>query len=179
VIIAAWDPGSPGQGLVLRRVEPDGRTTREDTLRFALVPLASEVADSIVHAVSDSIRAASVRQDSAVVAARRQGINVPEREALPSELEELVREQLALAATLPPVRGLLAGADGTIWLDYIPGPGRSIWLVLDQTWRPIFTVELPARVSLRAATRSTAWVTLTDELDVPFVVRYDLAPKGP
>jgi hypothetical protein len=178
VIVASWNPVSPDQGLMLRRVDPGGRTTREDTLRLAPVPLASSVADSIVRAVADSIRVAGARQDSSLQEARNRGAAIPDVPALPSNLEDVVREQLALATTHPPVRGVLAGADGTVWLDCILGPGRSLWVVLDEAWDPIFTVELPAESTLRAATRTSAWVTHMNALDVPFVVHYELSPEG-
>jgi hypothetical protein len=77
-------------------------------------------------------------------------------------------------ASYPPVRAIVVGRDGTLWLDERhAGPGHH-WLVLDRSGNPIGTVALPENVALRVADLGAAWGLETDEDGLVGVVRYRL-----
>jgi hypothetical protein len=77
----------------------------------------------------------------------------------------------------PPYRSgarfVVPGRDGTIWVMQEPGDAdTAVWLVLDARGEPLGRVGLPSRVLLRQADLPFVWGVETDELDVPYVVRY-------
>lgn len=172
VLTADWGrPGLADGTVVLRRFRPDASLAGEDTVRFPPVPLEPRVADSLVAAATDSARAR---------VARIRASGVPEPPELPDEPERVIREALSLGSALPPVRRLVAGVDGTVWLERLLGPATGEWVVLDGDARPLFRTRLPEGTTLAGASRDAVWGTHTDELDVPWVVRYDLvAEDGP
>lgn len=76
----------------------------------------------------------------------------------------------------PPLRRLVAGRDGTIWLARSPSTATSTeWLVLDGDGEPIGTVEIPRAMRLMIAERSMIWGTERDEFDVDYIVRYGVS----
>jgi hypothetical protein len=83
------------------------------------------------------------------------------------------------AATLyrPPLRAgvtqLRVAKDGGIWLGGVPdGSGGTEWLVLDRDGRPLGRVTLPSKVNPLVIDPPFLWGSETDELEVPYVVRY-------
>ena len=89
-------------------------------------------------------------------------------------VESLVREGLYIPASFPPADRVVLGADNSVWLRR-PGVELEMdWLVLDSSGNPLFRVALPASVTVKAATQDSAWGTELDELEIPYVVRFDL-----
>ena len=52
-----------------------------------------------------------------------------------------------------------------------PKAGRPV-MALDATGNPLFTILLPPRARLAAASLSTLWLLVSDEDDVTSLVRY-------
>ncbi|MEX2281667.1 MAG: 6-bladed beta-propeller, partial [Gemmatimonadota bacterium] len=78
---------------------------------------------------------------------------------------------------LPPVTAVVAGADGTTWIRREETGGPAAWLVLDSKGNPIAQLTLPRTFTLKAADATHVWATITDELDIPYVVRYRVVQR--
>ena len=89
--------------------------------------------------------------------------------------EELARASLFVPEFFPPVTDVVVGRDGTVWLQRDGAGGESRdWWVIDERGRAIASVRLPAGLRVLAAERERVWGTETDEMDVPYIVRYEL-----
>ncbi len=99
-------------------------------------------------------------------------------------LEQLIPRGQAMAAARrywnipeysPPVSGMVVSRDGEVWLRRnLPDEGTATWLVLDSQGRIKATVTTPAGLRIHFVEGSTVWGTIRNELDVEFVVRYDI-----
>ena len=72
----------------------------------------------------------------------------------------------------PPIDDLHAGADGTTWLLVRTGVDSFEWEVLDDSGRVTARLAPPAAGRIKWSDADAAWFTETDELDVPYLVRY-------
>lgn len=73
----------------------------------------------------------------------------------------------------PPVTGLLAGRDGTVWLGLNPpAPDGQDWLVLSVEGEPLGKVFIPEGTRVVLADRHNIWGVELDSLDVQYIVRY-------
>jgi hypothetical protein len=87
--------------------------------------------------------------------------------------EKAVRDALKIPAYLPPLRAVLLGQDGRVWLQQTgPGGGPARWLVLDPTGGIIAEAAVPDGAQLLEVHNDVAWGVELDELDIPYVVRY-------
>lgn len=166
LVLAAWSDLVPGEVIVTRHDALGGAATH-DTLRFDPVPLEPADADSMVAAALVQVEA---------VAERVRAQAGPDAITLPDDLEGAVADALGLGATLPPVRALLAGANGTLWLERPLAPGRSEWVVLDPDGRPEARVTLPLGHILLAVDDARVWTLTRDDLDVVYVVGFAPQP---
>lgn len=76
-----------------------------------------------------------------------------------------------------PAGRVVAASDGTIWIgrgDWYSGGKQQEWLRLDSEGVPIEWVILPKEMRLLAARDDVAWATVTDEFDVPYLVKLRL-----
>jgi hypothetical protein len=89
------------------------------------------------------------------------------------------REVVFAPAHRPPVTDALLGNDGTVWLrrEFSYGPDAR-WTVLDGEGRLAGEVSIPQSHTVRAADDRYVWTTITDETDVPFIVRYRIVKAG-
>lgn len=99
-----------------------------------------------------------------------------------------VRSRMPRVGFVPVINALRASDDGWLWVrrqDLVPdpvalewsrnaAPRPSIWDVFDPEGRYRRTVQLPTSFSLHAVTEDAAIGVLRDELDVQYVVRYEL-----
>lgn len=93
----------------------------------------------------------------------------------PGRREELARASLFLPEYLPPVKEVVVGRDGAIWIQRHGAAGATReWWVVDEDGRAVASVMLPAGLRVLAAERDRVWGTETDELDVPYIVRYEV-----
>jgi hypothetical protein len=77
--------------------------------------------------------------------------------------------------TYPPVRAIVVGRDGTLWLDERHAAPGHHWLVLDRVGNPIGALALPENVALRVAELGAAWGLETDADGLVGVARYRLS----
>ncbi len=166
LVFIDWDASG---AVTIREVRPDGAETL-DTLRLPVVPFLPGAVDSIVTIAADSVRARIER-----TRARLPPEIAP---TVPSDLEDRIRNALALGSSLPPVRSFLVGTDGARWIERPIAPNRWEWAVFDRELRPVGRVSLPEGHALRAATTTAIWTTHTDALDVPYVTKFELVVGG-
>ncbi|WP_420463683.1 6-bladed beta-propeller [Candidatus Palauibacter sp.] len=84
-----------------------------------------------------------------------------------------LREAGLVPETLPPVTGLVAGQDGSIWLRREEGAAdRIAWTVLEKNGEVRGTVSLPCGHRVVAALETVMVAVEEDEFDVPSVLRY-------
>lgn len=74
------------------------------------------------------------------------------------------------------VREMTVGRDGSIWLQRTVEADSASWLVLDASGAPSAEVTLPAGFDLLEADRGHVWGQERDDLDVPYLVRYQVGP---
>ena len=95
----------------------------------------------------------------------------------PARAEALAREAIYAPAIHPPVSELVVGRDGSIWLRREDTGGEWVdWLVLSAEGEPVGIVAAPERLRVLAAERDRIWGMETDDLDVPYLVRYAVQP---
>jgi hypothetical protein len=106
------------------------------------------------------------------------------RFASESAVIDAARDRMVVPPTLPPVRGGNSGLDassvrvgpsGTVWVErWQRGiDGSTEWDVVAPD-QPVNRVSVPPGVRLMAVNSRYAWGVLTDEHDVPTIVRYRL-----
>jgi len=107
------------------------------------------------------------------------GSNPPSR----SDARRWVEASLDDDLVRPLVTGLMPTSDGRVWLQLAGEPSfegiavhyrSQLWLVLGSDLATIRWVRLPDGVRLLDARGDIAWGTVTDELDVPYLVKLDL-----
>jgi hypothetical protein len=78
----------------------------------------------------------------------------------------------------PPVQQSVVGADGGLWLRREDAGGPTWrWLVLDDSGMPRGEVELSRRARVAWSRGDDLWVIEPDEFDIPWLVRYRVAPN--
>jgi hypothetical protein len=165
IVVADWSEADPAE-LVVRVIAPDGGELQAWSFTVAPAAVPQPVRDSLIQAGRDQV--AEVRQR--VIA---QGIPEQAAPAVPSAAD--VQQAAYLPEYYPPIREVRAGMDGTIWLRRSDGLRPGPWVVLDPSGVPQFAVGLPADVRLRAASREAVWGTASDELGVPYLIRWNIA----
>lgn len=79
---------------------------------------------------------------------------------------------------LPTATRLAADGEGRVWVAREALEGEPlVWEVLDPQGNPIFRVRLPESARVRWAAGDHLWVSETDSLDVPYVVRYRIVDR--
>lgn len=88
---------------------------------------------------------------------------------------ELAEASLYRPAFKPPITTMVLGRDGSIWLRQQPVADREVpWLILNSEGEAIGQVLLPVRTVLHVIDPPHIWGSTTDELDVPYLVRYQV-----
>lgn len=84
-----------------------------------------------------------------------------------------IREAIYVPDYYAPVREVVSGRDGTIWLARNPAGGATVeWLILDRNGEPVGRTETPAGFRLLLADSSMVWGVLRDDMDVDYIVRH-------
>lgn len=101
-------------------------------------------------------------------------------EELPeARVERAVREAVRLPRFHPPVAEMVVGRDDTIWLRRDGGVEPvATWLVLSPTGEPVARVHADVGMRLLTADLEHVWGSVTDELDVPYLLRYRIEGPG-
>jgi hypothetical protein len=100
---------------------------------------------------------------SALQARRSSAANPLAQEALASVIKP---------TTYAPLRGLVMGDDGTVWVELWSADRTRRWLGLDETGKELGTVTLPQHTSLRIATRHMLWGIEGVDAGGSAIVRY-------
>lgn len=160
IAVAEWNRSGPGT-VTLRVIGPDGAQRLRRNLSFPARPIPRHTRDSLL---AEALTKARPQLD----AARRKGTLAG------SSNERLVEQGLDLPDRFPPVRTVLVGIDGTLWLERF-GEGRAgDWLVLSRTGDALFRVQIPSTLDVHAVSATDVWGTDRDELDVSYIVRMTL-----
>ncbi len=159
-LVADWSESDPGT-LQLTRFSSAGDTQWSRSLDLGTDPVPSALRDSLVERGMEMAA-------SQIDRARAQG------QIGNQSVESLVREGLYIPDSFPPADRVVLGADNSVWLRRPSVEPEVDWLVLDSNGNPVFRVALPASVTVKAATQGSAWGTEVDELEIPYVVRFDL-----
>ena len=166
VVIAYWVPDRPGT-VTIRRFDEYGRLTRESTIGAELRPIPSSVKRELIE---EGMKKAKGPYESA----RQSGQQVP------GSLRAAVEEGLLLPDHYAPIEGMLVTRAGRIWLRETTTPDvhEGQWVVLGPDGEAEFRVSPPEGVTFRAIDGDRVWATSTNELDVPFIVLYELTRPG-
>ncbi len=96
------------------------------------------------------------------------------------EAESAIREQLSAPPHWPGVRMARLGHDGSVWLALRElDPLVSRWLVIGADGDVVGQVALPERLRVITARENEVWGMDRDELDIPYIVRYEVRLSGP
>lgn len=138
---AAEIPGDHAYGLT--RVRLSGDTAFSVRRPYTPIPIPAVVTDSIVARYTRSFG------------------------------EAVVRDVIFLPPFYPPVDAVVVARDGTTWLgrEAVVGDSTQRWEVFDTAGRPVAALDLPAGLTVYDAADDAVWGVVTDELDVPYVVR--------
>lgn len=92
--------------------------------------------------------------------------------------EAVVRDVIFLPPFYPPVDAVVVARDGRTWLGREAAVGATVqrWEVFDEDGQPLAALDLPAGLTVHDAADDTVWGVVTDELDVPYVVRIPIRP---
>lgn len=141
--------------FTVMKLEFDGDTLFSRAFAFDPIPVRQEELDSALDAFAAEV-------------GERRLFGLTETEA-----RRLAEETLYAPAYRPGARYVVPGRDDTIWVMLEPGDAdTATWLVLDSGGEPMGRVRLPSGVLVRQAELPLVWGVETDELDVPYVVRY-------
>ena len=107
---------------------------------------------------------------------KSRGVSIP-RDTVEASLRPLrndarYRSQVIAPRYYPPVRRVIAGGDGSVWLEEHQPTTAHQWLVLGPNGRPQGRVTVPANVRIMSAVADTFWGVELDEDDVPTIVRH-------
>lgn len=95
------------------------------------------------------------------------------------QAQSFARDSVPLPRFQPPVTNLVIGRDGTIWLGRERlGVSTAEYLVLGRDGRILASVAVPPGVQIRQAQRNMVWGVETDDLDVPYLVRFRVTAAG-
>jgi hypothetical protein len=111
-----------------------------------------------------------------IPAGTRDSLSVSLGDGVPKSVnDEYVRRIRSIRYDVP-VTSALVGRDGTIWLRREALGLRNVqWLILDPQGRQIGQITTPVGLTILEAERGQVWGVITDELEVPYVVRYTVA----
>ena len=195
------DLPSPGLGEYLTALKPDGSAVvqignvREDGTPPTFDILVISIhGDTILHRAVEyeprEVTSAMERRLADELAGWEAGDYNPTgpgwlvlSEATLERRRRAVRSAFRVPEHHPPVRQVVAGADGTIWLLRELREDRvDVWEIRDADGRLDGTVEIghgrgsfkpwSPRLAIVLASRDEVWGTTFDELDVPYIHRY-------
>lgn len=146
--------GTSAPTFTLTKVGWDGDTIFARTYPYEPVPISSAEVDSIV-----GFWAERIRQN-------------PNLGPIAGKAEQHVRDALHLPAHRPPVTEWVVRDDGSILLRQVPQADSVRWLVLGPDGDAVVTFALPTRLRVLHADSEHVWGTISDEDDVPYIVRY-------
>lgn len=166
VVVADWLPDSPSS-VVLRHHDVNGRVVREDAIESSPRRVSASARRAFV---DEGVQKAQGPYDGA----RRRGEDVPEN------LRAAVEDGLLLPEYLAPIRSFFLAHGGDIWLqDTVAPEGYDAqWVVVGPDGKASIRVLAPLGITFRTSHENRVWGTGVTELDVPYVVLYELVEPG-
>jgi hypothetical protein len=95
-----------------------------------------------------------------------------------ARFETLVRTALFVPESHRGVQAVVSGHDGSTWLRRGDPGSTATWMVFDEAGRHTGYVSAPPGLAVHAVTGTHVWGEITDQDDVPFLVRYRIAPMA-
>ncbi|MDE2983510.1 MAG: hypothetical protein OXU69_02295 [Gemmatimonadota bacterium] len=166
VVTADWDSDRPDE-VILRHYDLTGSVAGEASIASHLRGVSPAARDAFI---DEGVEMA----ERTVEMARRYGGEVP------TNLRAAVTEGLLLYDYFEPISTLFLTHDERVWLrDAAPTEeDESLWVVLGPDGEPEFRVLAPVDIIFKTALGDRVWATGRTELDVPFIVQYELRSPG-
>lgn len=135
------------------RVNLHGDTIASKQIAYVPVPVSGAMVDSIVGGMAGRM-------------AERFGMS-------PSALAGEIKDQLGWPPYVPPVSTVLAGDDGSVWIERRRSENGSVqWEILDERFAEVGAVALPSNLEPKIVSREALWAVRKDSLDVPHLLRF-------
>ena len=179
------------------RVQEDGTTPTFDILAISISgdTLLQRTVEYESHEVSSAIEDRLADGFAAAIVGDHisPSLRPPVSETMRERQRRAVRSAFRVPEYHPPVRQVVAGTDGTIWLlRELREDGIDVWEIYDADGTLEGTIEIDQgrtsavpwfpRLGIALASRDEIWGTTFDELDVPYIHRYRVdrtcAPQG-
>ena len=166
VVTADWEPNQPDE-VTLRHYGLDGRLARQTTIESRLRSVSRQARSAFIE---EGMEAA----ERGVQMARQLGGGAP------INLRAVVEEGLLLYDYFEPVASFFLTHDERVWLrDAVaPEDHEALWVVIGPDGEPEFRVPAPPGIAFRAALGDRVWATGRTEMEVPFIVQYELRAPG-
>ena len=166
VVIADWVADGPDV-VTIRHFDEHGRLTRELDIGAEPRPIPSGVKEALIDE-------GMAKAEGPFNSARQRG------ERVPRNLRAAVEDGLLLPDYYAPIQSMLVTRAGRIWLRETSTPDvyEGRWVVLGPDGEAEFRVSAPEGVVFRAIDGDRVWATGTNDLDVPFIVLYELVRPG-
>lgn len=150
-VLATEPQGADGAMIAVTVFRMDGDTVFSRDYDVTRVPISSTFRDSVMRS------------------------RIEQLEQTSPALASAFREQATIPESYPPVADLVAGRDGTVWIEVPSGTAdERSYLVIDSRGDAVGTLALPANSRISVAEMNRIWVLERDENDVQSVVRYRL-----
>lgn len=159
-LTADWTDEREGS-LVVTLYAPSGEVDWVQRINHSATPVLTVVRDSLL-AHGQTMAGPYVER------ARNKGTIGRE------SIRDLVSEGLYIPTYYPPASQILLGPDGSVWIRSGEFAELVEWTVLDAQGEAKFTVHLPETLWVKEVTFECVWGTTVDDLDIPYVVRYDI-----
>lgn len=166
VVTADWEPDHPDE-VILRHYDLTGSVASESSIASRLRGVSPAARDAFI---DEGVEMA----ERTVEMARRYGGEVP------TNLRAAVTEGLLLYDYFEPISTFFPTHDERVWLRDAARTeeDEAVWVVLGPDGEPEFRVLAPTGVFFKAALGDRVWATGRTELDVPFIVLYELRSPG-
>ncbi|MCY4571356.1 MAG: 6-bladed beta-propeller [Gemmatimonadetes bacterium] len=167
VVVVDWDIDLPDR-VAVRRYGLNGRLTAESTLDFELREIPADVREAYI--------------EEGIAMFRRTAEALPETvgRQVPANLRAAVIRGSIIPDYYPPIATVFVTHEGRVWLR-MTASGEddevSDWLVVGPDGAPEFRVSAPPGVTFRAAQGDRVWGTGKTEMDIPYIVLYEVGPS--
>ena len=168
VVVVDWEIDLPDR-VAVRRFDPDGRLTGESTLDFELREIPADVREAYI--------------EEGIAMFRRTAESLPETvgRQVPANLRGVVIRGSIIPDYHPPIATAFVTHEGRVWLRMTASGDDeeevSEWIVVGPDGTPEFRVSAPPGVTFRAAQGDRVWGTGKTEMDIPYIVLYELGPS--
>lgn len=165
LVVVDWAIDLPDR-VAVRRYGLSGQLTSESTLDFELQEIPTDVREGYI--------------EEGIAMVKRTAESLPETvgQQVPSDLRGAVIRGTIIPDYYPPVATLFVTHEGRVWLRLTTSAedDGSEWIVVGPDGAPEFRITAPPDVTFKAAHGDRVWGTGKTELDIPYIVLYELGP---